>query len=861
MTEPFKPFYRYWGKADKDGAAFHLLPYHCLDVAAVAELWLDKDDALRHAFARCARASEPAVRAWLLFFIAIHDFGKLDVRFQLKDKDLAIRLNPLFGQADHRQSRGFVHGDAGLAWYLKECGPFGFAGEAYYQAADWARAVMGHHGIIKDSATVGTPDAAPEVIAHDSEARRLWAGYLREKFLGQAGIGPEEPPPLINHSQRDFIAGFCSVCDWLGSNERYFPYETTPGVDLRAYYDSRLDYAEEALAKSGLLGSACAEGGMANIYPSYSALMGAQDVADKLPALPGLTLIEATTGSGKTEAALAHASRLIATGHADGIIFALPTQATANAMLGRIDKISCKLFPVGGNIVLAHGKARFNQLFERKDTAARKQPNGEDDAFTQCAHWLAESRKRVFLGQIGVCTVDQVLLSVLPLRHKFVRAFGLGRNVLIVDEVHACDSYMNGLLDRVLQAQRAVGGSAILLSATLPDKRRAELFRAWGVEGLEGEPAYPLVTRVDENGVAVHGVQPPPSTTVGLFLARTPDAMPDGRLVDEICRAVKDGAKVAMICNLVADAQRLARRLDGDLGENMDVFHSRYRFRDRQEVEAQVMKEYGAGSRHAKGKLVVATQVVEQSLDLDFDWMITQLCPADSLFQRLGRLHRRPENPRPAGFGSPRATVIAPEGEDFGLHGVLYNPATLWRTRKLIEGNGVAEFPGAYREWIKAVYSDEPMLDEPDTISTANKKYMDEQDAARFTALQILNSATSPYQDTHENVTYLTRDGEMSLNVVPVEYVDGKRMFLEGDRAINSLDEFELAEAMNMESVPVPHSWGCRGRGKRLLPEPQGDIYYLDMSPDGGGGWTASTEKARFVYTRAFGLEIEKEKP
>ncbi len=841
-------FYRYWGKTAGEGFS-HLLPYHCLDVAAVADRWWQSDKALRETFIRLSRTSEKHLHAWLLFFAALHDFGKFDVRFQLKEKDLALRLNSIFERADHAASRGFDHGVAGLYWFIKEAESFGFTGEAYYQAVDWARAVTGHHGVIKESAKINTPQADTDVIAYDRDARRSWVEHLKETFLERAGIKPDEPPPEINNNQRDFIAGFYSVCDWLGSNETYFPYETG-NIDLGTYFNSRRDYAKKALHESGLVGKFCSKGGMANIYPKFSELIGAQTAADALPTLPGFTLIEAPTGSGKTEAALAHASRLIAAGCADGIIFALPTQATANAMLRRINEVANKLFTGGINVVLAHGKARFDGFFKSMKSVALHKPHGDGDARAQCAYWLAESRKRVFLGQIGVCTIDQVLLSVLPLRHKFVRGFGLGRNVLIVDEIHAYDSYMNGLIDEILKAQKAVGGSAILLSATLPAKRRAELIRSWGEECLEDGAAYPLVTCADENGIETYHVEPPPPVSVGLSLTRTPEALPDESLLYEICQAVKAGAKVALICNLVADAQRLARRMEISLCGDMDVFHSRYRFRDRQEIEERVIQEYGADTKRDGGRLIVATQVVEQSLDLDFDWMITQLCPVDPLFQRLGRLHRRTGNSRPPGFGSPRATVIAPEGDDFGLHGVLYNPASLWYTRELIEKNSVVEFPCAYREWIEAVYSDEPWPDEPEGVMKANERFIGEEMAKRSEAMRLTSPYITPFSDTDENATYLTRDGEMSLNVVPVFI--GKKEFLNGT-VISSLNEYEHAEAINMESIPVPHSW------KRLLPEPKDNVYWFEMSQDGVGRWRAATDKAKFVYTKKFGLEIEKD--
>ena len=171
-------------------------------------------------------------------------------------------------------------------------------------------------------------------------------------------------------------------------------------------------------------------------------------------------------------------------------------------MLDRVEKIASLLFEEQSNLVLAHGKAKFNDTFWNLKEAAKKQTAQEsEEARTQCAGWLSASRKRVFLGQIVVCTIDQVLVCVLPVRHHFVRGFGVGKSVLIVDEVHAYDFYMYGLLGEVLKNQRASGGSAILLSATLPSQQRQMLLSAWHANG-QSQPAapYPLISHCGPSG-------------------------------------------------------------------------------------------------------------------------------------------------------------------------------------------------------------------------------------------------------------------------------------------------------------------------------------------------------------------------
>ena len=348
-------------------------------------------------------------------------------------------------------------------------------------------------------------------------------------------------------------------------------------------------------------------------------------------------------------------------------------------------------------MVLAHGKRGFNEAFQRLvDSGQKDNRPRQKEASVQCAAWLANSRKRVFLGQIGVCTVDQVLLSVLPVRHKFVRGFGLNKSVLIVDEVHAYDAYMHGLLGEVLRRQKATGGSAILLSATLPAGVRAKLLEAWESSGVDDAP-YPALWHATQGAAACATVPDehrPERREVITECLKLPGAFPNDDVIERIIAAAESGARVAVVMNLVDDAQRLARLLRDKTTVDVDVFHARYRFMDRQTKEKATIDYYGRNAVRDKGRIIVATQVVEQSLDLDFDWMLTQICPVDLLFQRLGRLHRHQREHRPAGFELPRCTVLSVEGEDYGLHKLIYgNTRVLWRTERLLAGADMIVFP------------------------------------------------------------------------------------------------------------------------------------------------------------------------
>jgi CRISPR-associated endonuclease/helicase Cas3 len=871
MTDKIKPtYFHYWGKARNtygEGELFHLLPYHCLDVAAVASAWWDANTAIRRTFLSSFNSPEPnqnQLRAWVTFFVALHDLGKFDLRFQLKAPEALAATWRRFGEDDHgialRDITGFDHGWAGIAWAKQEYRRWLDVEDAGREIWDswqpWLAAVTGHHGDFYDPTEIKSPNADDWLIVHDREARRAWVQSLSEIFLAPVGLSLRDLPPVVPSGVKFWLAGFCSVCDWIGSNE-VFVYQPVSNVGLEKYLANRIQKIqnENLLHRFGLSSQANDYPGLASLLRAGESPRGVQVKVDELPVIPGLTLIEAPTGSGKTEAALAYAWRFLEQGRADSIVFALPTQATANAMLVRAEAFAEKVFGAA-NVVLAHGKSQLNETFQRlRDSGRRVSAQGETEAAAQCAVWLASSRKRVFLGQIGVCTVDQVLLSVLPVRHKFVRGFGLNKSVLIVDEVHAYDAYMHSLLGEVLRRQKATGGSAVLLSATLPAGVRAKLLEAWDSSSAEDVP-YPALWHAAGGVVTpleVPDEHRPAERKVAIECLKLPDASPDDALLDRIVRAAEIGARVAVVLNLVDDAQRLARKLRDKTGMAVDVFHARYRFIDRQQKEQAVLRHYGRGAPRGEGRILVATQVVEQSLDLDFDWLLTQICPVDLLFQRLGRLHRHPRGDRSAGFVSPRCTVVSVEGDDYGLHKLIYgNTRLLWRTEQLLAESSFLVFPQAYRDWIEKVYASEVWDEEPGPVYADYLAWKDEQVRSDAEAKRLTTLTVSAFRDEDSVATSLTRDGEMSLTVLPL-LSDGR--LLDGV-ALKSLDEWALAEALNLHSVPVPASWEKRLKDCRL--ETEGDLAgyrQLEMAPDGQGGWAALDGK--FLYSEDFGLGAE----
>jgi CRISPR-associated endonuclease/helicase Cas3 len=630
---------------------------------------------------------------------------------------------------------------------------------------------------------------------------------------------------------------------------------------LSDYFIGRENKAHQVLQDFGLLTEVKTEGGMQALYPNFIPI-NTQVLIDDLAVQQSLIIIEADTGSGKTEAALAYASRLLAQSLADSITFALPTQATANAMLERLENVADKIFNGGQNVILAHGKRDFNDHFKKLIEQSQRIVNAQGgiEAGAQCSEWLSSSRKRAFLGQIAVTTVDQVMLSAIKsLQHYFVRSFGVGKSVLVIDEIHAYDAYMYGILEAVIKQQRQAGGSVILLSATLPASQKQSLCKAWGVEtGIDKQP-YPLILQATDDEVksftlAEHEIGQ--DKIVDIELWQNDDCSITAEQLERIVQAAEKGAKIGIVCNLVDDAQRYAHSLSEMTSVPVDIFHSRYRYCDRMDKEKVVLEQYGKDSPD-QGRILVGTQVIEQSLDIDFDWLISFICPVDLLFQRMGRLHRHEKNERPEKNKKPLCTVVmhksinttTPEtmNESYGLHGLIYkNIRALWRTQQLLQQHTSVRFPIAYRDWIERVYQQDAWQDESESLAKLFEEYQMDQFASKYVSKGLTQENTY-FRDTEGNAASLTREGEMNLSIIPVIEQNGKQCFLDGTNVPKAKDKYDR-EQLSQNSLSVPNSW------RTILPKLYGDLYYLPMQ-ETDKGWRFDYEQGHLLYTKERGLE------
>lgn len=735
-----KSYFKYWGKAKKapeqDGADYHLLPYHCMDVAAVADVWLSESRILLKQIALQINCSEDSAKAIVLFFVLLHDLGKFDARFQNFVEDIRVQLQ---GDEFEVESEKYAHGSHGYLHFIKQFGH-----------NDAMKAVAGHHGYCDTSIdrNLSDPDADEELIELDKKARKEWIKFCLA-WTGLTSIPDVGEIPML--------AGLCSVSDWIGSSITNFNTQTEG--DLETYYQQALPRAKKALMEAGLLNNLKGSG-FDYLFSPYQP-RGIQTLLSNMPLETGLTIVESDTGSGKTEFALAYASMLIEQNLADGIVFGLPTQATANGLFERIGEAADKLFP-DSTLTLAHSKSKYLMPDE----------NG----------FLHQSSKRAFLGSLSVATVDQILMGVLGIKHQFIRSFGTRKSVLILDEIHSFDAYMYALIERVLQGQHQAISSVILLSATLPLSLKNKLVKPYS--GKVKSNAYPLVTHVDIHGTTQEFPLNEPSEQKKIRLENwmSADILPTVEQQKSLIVHAINGAVIGVICNTVHDAQNLYQKFKSQINTQdnsleVDLFHARFTFSDRDRIEKQILATYGKNAER-KGRILVATQVVEQSLDLDFDLMVSQIAPLEFLMQRMGRLWRHDRLntelcPRSSRITQPTFITLLPsqpvtswkthyQGSGF----VYRNIRVLYRTEQYLNKNTELTFPDCYREAIEYVHNESSYIEEQDELASLYESYQQEQDGSAYTAKMYSVLDSKPLNDVDPRCALLTREGEMSANVV-----------------------------------------------------------------------------------------------
>lgn len=479
----------------------------------------------------------------------------------------------------------------------------------------------------------------------------------------------------IDRTLIPYVSGFVTVCDWLASSMK--PQERIPTIQE----------AETKVAEAGFRRHGIRKGLQFSDIFGFQPRTG-QTVLHSETGHPGIYVYEAAMGSGKTEAALYAAYRMLEEGMADGVYFALPTEFTAKQVARRMESfLSHILEGEAPGLVMAYGNAFLDRI-------------AYSDGFPEPS-WFEHS-KRQLLAPFAVGTVDQAMMAVMNVRFSGVRMFGLAGKVVILDEIHSYDLYMGDIISILARRLEELGATVIILSATLRDEARDRIL---GIGSSDYScDGYPLVTRRDDDALIYTTWDAGGGKEVRLeWSSDRNDA------VDDAIDDAMDGKRVLWIENTVAEAQEAYRmfRARRD-GYGTGLLHSRMLPDDRAAMEKECLRVFGKDSSCSTGYILVGTQILEQSLDLDADSMYSNLCPADMLIQRAGRLWRHQRSGR---TGHPILHVRIPDMSAgikegmFGLSGAVYEPYVLYRTWKALVNRSSIRIPDEIREILDEVYS------------------------------------------------------------------------------------------------------------------------------------------------------------
>ena len=704
-----------WGKTDGAEQNFHHLAHHSADVTAVFEALICQTLFRRRAEQAAGRVLTTGDVARLSAFAFLHDIGKVAPAFQAKGWEDGLWRNPVHGHIDMAfQWVAWANQNmqAALAGGLQEMRGWG-------DPAPWFMAAFAHHGRPAQRRTIQL-NKWPMLAHYNWQAEEALMGRALQKWFAEGFSGTDALPraPQFLH----FFAGLLALSDWVGSDREAFPFvpEFDPGYWHTARERAARRIAEIGLDMQGRSLAGAATFGLVSPHPRPNA---AQSKISDVPTDAQLVILEAETGAGKTEAALLRFAKLWEAGEVEGMYFSVPTRAAAQQLHGRVNAALGRMF--GANApeavlaipgMLVAGTAQGLKLPPWKVL-------WDDDAGCAPSRWAAEHATRYLAAAIAVGTVDQAMLSALQVKHAHLRGSALSRSLLVIDEVHASDAYMRHVQKEMLKAHLALSGHALLMSATLGSVARAD----WRQEPQPDEETarsipYPTIWVAGETtprGIAATCQEKAVRVTAHpTMAARAAAQLAIG--------AAQQGARVLVVRNTVQAAidiwwkvQDMAPGLLLQVCSGPALHHSRFAAEDRRLLDKAVESVLGkAAGFGAQGCIVIGTQTLEQSLDIDADLLITDLCPMDVLLQRIGRLHRHLRN-RPERFATPRTEVLCPEGglaplsqrQENGLgafdnngtlSGIYVDLAGLEATHRLIKQKPEWRIPAMNRELVEA---------------------------------------------------------------------------------------------------------------------------------------------------------------
>lgn len=680
-----------WAKLNPYKSLIH----HLIDTGACATVLMNKCfQSTAEEMAAVTGLSEEEVISLAAYCAALHDIGKCHPAFQAKakesDPDTYKKIQDLIPLKGIRNDpfRHELYSGKVLKriWTQNE-----IPGEVIIQIST---VISLHHQ--------GKTGIGKEPIPAIREIYQKEQDHLEER------INKLFPNNIQNLTCRDWscfcilLEGIIICADWIASDHWF---ENLPEAGDKQYLENAMNIAEKAINEIGIAETDSPEiHSMQDLFPFISddTARPMQKAVSNLERVPCFAILEDITGSGKTEAAVYLASRMQKQYHKRGLYFALPTSATSNHMYFRLKEVF-KRFDLPG-FKLLHGTAWAVEDFE-KDFDNRR--TGTE---TIGSEWLSPARKGM-LAENAVGTVDQAMMAVLRIKYSVLRLLGLSEKVLIVDEVHAYDAYMSDIIERLLMWCSDLEIPVILLSATLPLMKKNRLMNAYYEGSRISSNAYPLLTALYPDGI-IQEIPVDPYRKSSCLFEISPYLNDYSMTAELAVRELCNGGNIFVMANTIHDARKIYEEIKKIADPTIQVmlFHACFTVEERNQIERECILRYGNHGRRPQKSILVSTQVVEQSLDIDFDEIITQIAPIDLLIQRAGRVHRH-ENSRPASMKSPKMIILEDPGvkQDSGTY-YVYAPFILQETMRYLKEKSKSELsmPKDLRDAVENVYSSIP---------------------------------------------------------------------------------------------------------------------------------------------------------
>lgn len=716
--------HEYWAKYDPDTGQMHRLEHHLADVGAVMESLL-AIPSIKRATAIAGRIDEldPTTAARLAVFAALHDIGKTNLSFQAKrtrargashTKDMMQLLNGRDVENQERLMEAIQWlNDAMTQWDQNDGNT----------VCAFLIAMLSHHGrpenLLNDHAAHPEHWTRPSDTEIQQPFDKIREIATQTKQWFPTAFEVDAPRLPDNPEFQHHFLGLLMLADWIGSSTTWFPFQPEPN---QQYIQIAHRNAAEALRKIGL---DTREQPLPNRPATLSEIAGRPDAQPnamqtailKVDPTSPVVILESETGSGKTEAALLHYQRLKRQGLVDGMYFALPTRAAATQIHGRVVKAIAAIMPEA-HIEPVLAIPGYIRAGHHDGTALGQYRVHWEDHPDEGSRWAAESSKRYLAAQVAVGTIDQAMLSVMQTKHAHLRAACLSRNLLIIDEVHASDTYMRGIIHALVRNHALKGGHTLMMSATLGSSARATYLEQQPPNLPEAKAThYPCIST--RESITATGNN---ERQKEVHIKTLPAGRSSAVVAQEALKAQREGAKTLVIRNTVRTAIETAQALEAMVDDATEVMltlngkptlhHSRFAAEDRKMLDAEVEEALGAGT-HGRGIIIVGTQTLEQSLDIDADYLITDLCPTDVLLQRIGRLHRRPGTTRPDGYRVAQCMVLMPNEEivtltskqvnnGLGPNGHVYQDLrVIEATKRQIESNNLWRIPDMNRALVE----------------------------------------------------------------------------------------------------------------------------------------------------------------